>query len=269
MAWLRRNQILIFFALTLALTWALWIPAVQVKLAGGETAFGPDSAVGGLARWAPGIVATLLALLLGGKEGLRQLFRPLRLWRVHVGWYAFALFFNVAVFFAARLVDGVLGRSYEVVSPLVAVYGAQAAMMVPFIILFALPGSFAEELGWRGFAQPRLQERRGALVASLIIGLVWGLWHIPTMIYFGELGASDYPGWLWPVLNMLPTAVLYGWLYNNTRGSLLLVTLFHVGQQLANNLLGLWPGYTDDVIVWIVAVIVAVAGAAGQDKRVD
>ena len=259
-----RYQITLFFLLVIALTWAVWIPATFAKQQGMDSPLAPSSPLGGLARWTPGLVAILLTTLLAGRAGVKALFRPLRIGRVNIFWYAFALFFEVTLFFGARGIDTLLGISYPVTSPLIEVYGARAVMMIPAVILFAVPGALAEELGWRGLALPRLQVRYGALVSSILLGLVWGLWHIPSLVYFGmslmEIGLA--------VIGTIPLAILYTWLYNNTKGSLLLATLFHLGQQLSLNLLGSWPGYTDEILIWVIAILVsAIAGAANLSRR--
>lgn len=253
---MKSRIVALFFILTLAISWLAWVPAALAKLNGEPSLFAPEGFIGGaLARWMPGIVAVLLALYLGGKVELAALLRPLKTWRVGLGWYLFALLFQVGLFFLARLVDGIRGINPEVVSPLVSVYGAEmAALMTPALILSALPGAFAEELGWRGFALPRLQQKTSPLVASLLIAFIWGVWHLPLLVYFGEVPPNDVIGMSIVVLNFVPITLLYTLLYHRTQGSLLLVTLFHLGQQFANNLLGTWPTMTDELITWVLAL---------------
>lgn len=82
-----------------------------------------------------------------------------------------------------------------------------------------------EELGWRGFALPRLQARMSALSASLILGLLWALWHLPLYLTAGHPLSEVFFGWF--LLSILADAILFTWIFNNTRGSLLVVLLFH------------------------------------------
>ncbi len=254
MKFIQRHQVFLFFVLTLSLTWAVWIPAAVARLHGADSPLAPSSPLGGLARWTPGLVAVLLVAVIAGKAGVRALFRPLRSGRVNIFWYAFALCFEVGLFFAAKGIDTLLGHSFTVVSPLVLVYGAQAMLMLPAVILFAVPGALAEELGWRGFALPGLLARYGALFSSLFLGLVWGLWHVPSLVYFG----MTPPEVVLAVVGTVPLAFLYTWLYIRTGGSLLMVVLFHLGQQLSLNLLGSWPGFTDEILMWVIAFLVVV-----------
>jgi uncharacterized protein len=98
-------------------------------------------------------------------------------------------------------------------------------LVVESYLWFALYGGpLNEEPGWRGFALPRLQQRHSPLVASLFVGAVWGLWHLPLHLM------GIYPGGAWGAVirvQELPRAVVFTWLYNRTGGSLLIAVLFH------------------------------------------
>lgn len=262
---MKKNFLVVFFILTFILTWSMWLPAALTQLGGGTSILGPDG-VGQFGRWAPGIVAIILTGIAAGKQGVGALFRPLKIWRVHLGWYLFALLFQPALFLISKWIDvSLLGRTYEIISPL-----ASVTIEAPFIfiavgvIISAIPGAFMEELGWRGFALPRLQNKNTALVAGIILGLIWGGWHIPSMLYFGETNGLTIG---LAVLNTIPLAILFTWLFNNTQGSLLLVTLFHASLQYSNNFLGTIPGGTADIITWLVAMIVLISTGVNHLSR--
>ena len=87
-----------------------------------------------------------------------------------------------------------------------------------------------EELGWRGYALPRLQTRRSALAASAILGTLWGLWHLPRLIANEQAPVIGALGWL--LLGMIPWAIIYTWLSNGTGGSLLLPLLLHAATSV-------------------------------------
>lgn len=267
--WIKRHQILLFFVLTLAISWVIWIPATAAKIHGQTSILAPEGLIGGIARWSPGLVAVLLSFQIFGKPGAGKLLQTLRIWRVGLFWYIFALFFQIVIFYLGKTLDAMFGSLYEVTSPLISVYGSQALLMAPIVILFAFPGAFAEELGWRGYVLPGLQSKLNVLLSSIIVAVFWGVWHIPLLIYFGGLGANDFAGYLLAVVNFIPVAILYTWIYNNTKGSLLLVTLFHIGQQLSNNLLGVLPTHSDEILIWIIAVIIiAIEGVENFSRRV-
>lgn len=245
---IKQNPLVVFLVLTFAITWALWIPAALAKLNGQAPALGPDTFPGGLARWAPGIAAVLVTAVLAGRPGIRDLLRPAVIWRVPIGWYAAALLLPPVLLLLSQGIDSLLGRSAPVVSPLESLSGP-LAFVIPVMVLLAVPGSFAEELGWRGFALPALQDRMNAVNASIVIALFWGAWHIPIYLYYGETGI---PAILLSIFNFIPGSILYTWLYNNTRGSLLPVTLYHAMQQFVNTFWGL-PSTTQDLLGWLVA----------------
>ena len=251
---LKRNLLPIFFILTFTLTWAMWVPATLNKLTGGASILGPDNPIGQIGRWAPGIAAIILTAIIAGKQGVGALFRPLKIWRANIGWYLFALFFQPGLFFVSKLIDSVMGNTYDVVSPLASVQiDAPFIFIIIGVIVSAIPGAFMEELGWRRFALPMLQIKNNALMASIILGLIWGIWHIPSMIFFGETNALSIT---WAVVNFIPATILFTWLYNNTQGSLLLVTLLHASTQYSNNFLGMIPTETANIISWIVAIVI-------------
>jgi len=96
--------------------------------------------------------------------------------------------------------------------------------LVPLFIMNLLSNVW-EEIGWRGFALPRLQNHFNALLASFIMGLIWSLWHLPLMLNPNN-PMSGFP-WYAEIVFSLALTVIYTWMFNSTRGSLLFVTLFH------------------------------------------
>ena len=249
---MKRNSLFIFFILTFVITWAMWFPAALTKLNGGASILGPDNPVGQLGRWAPGIAAIILTGIISGKQGIGTLFRPLKIWRVNIGWYLVTLLYQPLLFFFAKWIDLLFGNTYDVVPPITSVDGPIVFVGLA-VVISAIPGAFMEELGWRGFALPHLQTKNEAVIASAILGLIWGAWHIPSMIFFGETNTLNI---IWSVANFIPVTILFTWIYNNTRGSLLLVTLFHASTQYSNNFLGTIPSETANIVTWLVAIVI-------------
>jgi membrane protease YdiL (CAAX protease family) len=163
--------------------------------------------------------------------------------------------------------------------------------IVPMFILFIITAGLGEELGWTGFLTPRLQARYSALVSSLIRGVLWGFWHIPLFIFSGldhpSLADFPYSGWVsqkgfliamgaFILINQIPWSIFYTWIFNNTRGSLLLVAILH-GSEVwvaywmlstgvdASNFDNYW-GY-GIVMVATAAVIVLAAGAKNLSRK--
>jgi uncharacterized protein len=266
----KRFELPLFFGLSLLISWAVWVPQALAQLGYGGTAIGLDSPLMLLAVWGPGLAALIVAFVSRRTAGWRELLRPLRRWRVGWGWYALVLLFPAAVWALGRGIDALLGRSYALESP-AAAFGAQAAVMLPALILFALPNTLGEELGWRGFALPRLLEARTPLIASVLLGLFWGVWHIPTWI---AQGLADEPaGLLLLVVGIVPLTIIYTWIYNGTAGSLLLVWLFHAADTVTQYLLPRLPTLTDDALVWLAALLViggrwSVVGGGRSAQRI-
>jgi membrane protease YdiL (CAAX protease family) len=140
-------------------------------------------------------------------------------------------------------------------------------LLIVFWFLFEVITN-GEEIGWRGYVLPRLQAKYNALVASLIVGVIWGAWHLPK---FWGVGASSERSFTWFVVAHIALAVLYTWLYNNTRGSLLLVTIFHASGNTAGAFLpisfaatgGFMPNIM--ILLYILAAII-VTILAGPER---
>lgn len=165
-----------------------------------------------------------------GKGAAVTLLKRFLIWRVGWKWYLAALLLP-AVFASAVLLNSALTGSPIDFGSATAhvIFGASAglpAFVLPFFIVDFLTNG--EEMGWRGYVLPRLQAKHGALASSLILGVVWGLWHLPKYMAPGNTSSFALA-----MVKLLAEAVLYTWLYNNTKGSLLLVTLFHAAGNTA------------------------------------
>jgi membrane protease YdiL (CAAX protease family) len=263
---LERFQLPLFFVMSLA-SWVIWIPQAAVALGIRESAIPLDSPANALTVWGPGVAAIVVTLLTVGRGGVRRLFRPIRRWRVGIQWYIFVLLFPVGKWLVAYVLDVLLGQSYELgVSPILSVFGPEQAIMLPIAVVFAFPNTLGEELGWRGFALPKLQAKSSALVSSVIIGLFWGLWHVPTWVAQGVSDLSTLPLFA-EVVSMVPVAILFTWVYNSTKGSLLLVWLFHASMAITGYFVPLLPTVTEKILLWLVAILVVVLARSTRFHR--
>jgi membrane protease YdiL (CAAX protease family) len=217
---LRRHPVAAFFVLTYLMAWALWLPLVILQ---DRTPAALDLVLRILGSSAPSALAVLLIARLHSRAEVRRLLRRLLIGRVGVGWYV-AIVAITAVAVVAVWVSTLLGFPTPVV-----------AVTIPGVLslfLFSIfPGSaLGEELGWRGFALPRLQARRSALAASLITGTVWGGYHLPLFV----LGSPTRPFALFLpfAISCVIMSVFYTWIYNGTGGSVLLAVLLHAATNL-------------------------------------
>jgi uncharacterized protein len=160
----------------------------------------------------------------------------------------------------AYAIDRLLGLEYERGPPLlVNTFTVELAYMVPVAVVFTLPNALGEELGWRGFALPRLQAKYGPIVSSLVLGLFWEFWHIPAWMAWQE---GDTYWWLLflMVVNTVPTTILFTWIYNRSRGSLLQVCLYHASITNTGYFLPKIPSSTETVLLRIFALILVIKG---------
>jgi uncharacterized protein len=224
---IEHHPLLTYFGLTYLLTWLCWVPLV-ILLPGGFQPGGTQASSSHpsllfflfpLGNLVPSIIGIILTRIVGGRGSLRALFGQVVRWRVNPGWYGVALFLTPLVTAGALAFSVALGGSVPAAS-IVAIAGAAlgGAILAPL----------GEESGWRGFALPRMQAQHSALGASIVLGLLWGIWHVPRWIW----GTTASPTLLIPalvlqVLTITAFAVLLTWVYNNTGGSLLLTMLFH------------------------------------------
>jgi uncharacterized protein len=209
-------------------------------------------------------------MALKGGEGAKELFRPLLLWRVGLQWYLVALL-GMAVLAGAAMV---LLVQLDGISPDWAQLGTWF-IVVP-IFLINLLSNVWEEIGWRGFALPRLQARYNALIASLVLGVLWAAWHLPLLLDPNN-PMSDYP--LYTLLiNISAMSIIYTWLYNSTWGSLLLATLFHATANtvafalvttLSPEAFAMHYQYLTWVIVAAAVAVVLVYGAKSLSRQTD
>ncbi len=248
-----------FFALSL-FAWVIWLSQAGRRFGLLPWAPSLQSPLNALTVWSPGLAAIFLAWRGGGKPGVAALFRSLGKWRVSLRWYAVALLLAPAQWVLALAIDRLAGTSYDLgPALLVRTFTAATAFMVPVAVLFTLPNALGEEVGWRAFALPRLQSKYGPLRASVVLGLFWGVWHVPAWLAW----PSSDPSWtslLVMVVNTVPAAILFTWLFNRTGASLLLVCLYHASITNKGYFLPRLPSLTESALVWLVAVVVVLAG---------
>lgn len=272
---IRQRPALSYFALTVAWSYLFW--QVLFTLMPVDPATGPTlqhilwAVLGG----SPSLFGLALTYGTGGRAALRDLLARAGRWRVGLGWYAAALLLmpslNAIIYLLHSLFEG---KAYPVQWAGLA-FGLPAGIMA----------SLLEEFGWRGFALPVLQKRYSALVASLIVGLGWGLWHFRlNLTMMDQYGALTIPLILLSApVGLTAMAVLMTWVHNNARGSMLLMLLFHLSVTSSSFIFGPPPATEGAALLrfhlvsafvqWTaVAIIVAWAGArqlVRTPRRID
>lgn len=269
-----------YFALTFAISWSgllivggagflagsswetdpQFLPAIQTMLLG------------------PSVAGILCTILLSGASGLRELIGRLIRWRVRGRWYAAALF-------SAPLIQGsvlmALSFSAPLYLPPIITSSERADLLLP-AIAYGIVGGLMEELGWTGFAIPRLREQFNVLTTGVIVGVVWGVWHMLQMWWvgstsFGEVAPAVFlPAYFLTAIAALTAyRVLMVWVYDRTR-SLFVAVLMH-GSYITSTLFLLAPPTTGTpflvysgvfvTLLWLaVAVVARTAGLGGVAK---
>ncbi len=239
MTLIKRYPLITFFVLAYAIAWIPWL-FFAVHL----SPF-PILATG------PALAALIVTAIIGGWSGVKALLLRLVQWRVGLRWYAVALLLPVVLWGAAVTLNVLLGAPV----PPVATLAGWPSLVLGFLLYMVFPigGPLGEELGWRGFALPRLQSKRSALAASLIISVLWAGWHLPLIL------GGHIP---WPlILSFIPQLILFTWIYNVTRGSVFVVLVFHAATDaLGDFVYPLFSGadlLRNYVLLAVVASIVA------------
>ena len=214
----RRYAVSTFFALACLITWLIWLPGIAFSR--GLIAWEPPASVHMLGSLGPGLAALILLSAEGGPAAVQAWLRRFVRWRVGLRWY-------VVVAAPVVMVAGLVALLSRL-SGIAPALGPDMWLRVLGAVLFnlVLGGPLGEEGGWRGYALPRLQANRSPLSASLLLGLVWFVWHAPGL--WDPRNPLGQPAVV-PVylLLVLAMSVLLAWLYNHTQGSLLLAVLLH------------------------------------------
>lgn len=206
---------------------------------------------------ATGLFAFVISRLRSPDSGVRSLMAGLVRWRVSPGYYAFALLVLPAAALAGAVLTRLVGQTIQ--PPVIAGHPWQVwvpAVLSSFLLTVLFTGGVCEELGWRGFLLPRLQQRFSPLSASLILAPIWTFWHLPLYLTGIRPLAALLP--FFAMVTLL--SILFTWLYNRTGGSVLLVVLLHA---VVNNYAVLVPRagyYTMAAGVLLVAGLVILDG---------
>ena len=240
-----RDSLVPFFILTFAITWGLG--AIAILLPGQfEALFGKLTDTHPLyfvAVAAPTISATLLTLASEGKPGLAALYARLIRWRFGLRWYGLVLIGIPAL--------GWLVSRFTGSHPL---KEAGTTQQFAWLLVYLLiTGPLGEELGWRGFALPRLLKRFNPFAASLILGFIWGVWHLPSFF----LGGMVQAGLSLPIFLLLAPclAILATWAFQHTGGSVLITVLIHYMVNFSGAILGV-PLPAQAIVMLAAAVLV-------------
>ena len=261
-SWMKNNPVAGFFVLTFLIAWSLWLPLGLLA---------PEQVMLTLpGAWAPTIAAVILVQLSDGFAGVKKFLKKVLHWRVGLRWYLVVLFGIAAI---AYIAIGV-GMLFGIPAPEIRLPGGlPREALIGFLPIFFLVnifvgGPLAEDIGWRGYLLPKLREHMNALNASLIIGIIWAVWHLPFFIFSEWNAAVGYVPFLWFTMLTTSWSLLFAWVYVNTN-SILMPVLFHAAINTTLGTLGvlgqnngnLVPLLINILLTWItVGIVVRVYG---------
>jgi uncharacterized protein len=232
--WVQRHPLLAYFTIAFIGTWVLVIP---LALSTGFNLFTmPDAVLMllfiGSAYPGPFLAALVVTRAIEGKAGVRRLLKSVIQMRVGFRWYLAAIFSMLLIWLAAySLVYRGAPLLELIANPLLLL-----TVFLPWIGFGIFVPSLSEEIGWRGFALPRLQDHHGPVLGSLILGTLHGLWHLPAL-FTAFMGPLRFEQVLPFVLTALAGTFIYTWVFNNARGSVWIVILMHAASNAASIML--------------------------------
>ena len=249
-----RRALIAYLLTAFGVTWLVWWPYVRAAQTGGAP---PSPYLYYLAAFGPLAGAFLAAAIEHGRAGARAL--AMRLLQGPARWLLIGIASPLALVPLAAMLVVLAGQGWPDWSALGS--SGRAPGLGPFALwlLMTLSYGFGEETGWRGYLLPRLQARYSALGATLLLTVIWAVWHAPAFLFregYTTLGVTGMIGFL---IGLLAGAVVLTWLFNSSRGSVLVVALWHGSWNwvaTADGLQGPWVAVMSSLIMVAAVVIV-------------
>ncbi|MEM3381667.1 MAG: type II CAAX endopeptidase family protein [Candidatus Bathyarchaeia archaeon] len=226
-----KRRLFLYFLIAFSFTWLFWIP----KAIASHGLLAPSILIDFLfspfnpAAFGPLVSAFSFTYLDAGKQGVIELLRRGVNYRIRKVWYIPTIFLFPTITGVALLLSILSGEA----TPDLSVLSNPLSIAGGFLYIFFLGGPLEEEFGWRGYALDRLQVRYNAFTSSIILGFMWGAWHLPLFFIPGTYPYCLIPIWGF-MLSIMLGAILFTWLYNNTGGSILAAMLFHTMSNLSH-----------------------------------
>lgn len=217
-----------FFLMAYVFSWVVLIPfilsqwGIFPKSKAFDIFFTANAFVG------PMLAAYIMIRTLEGKESWKKVRKSILSIKVGLNWYLFALIVIPATMFLGMVI---LNRGIPTFNDLTSKFFI--TYIISFVVIFFLGGPLPEEIGWRGFALPRLQSKFGPLKATLLLSVLWAFWHLPHFLTAAQRGGPDsdlstlYIHLPIFILMCFPISIILTWVYNCNRGNLFIVMLVH------------------------------------------
>jgi len=251
-AFIKRHQLISMYILLFALAWSVLIP--QALYSQGLLSAPLPAFLEILTGWAPGIAAVVVTTIVMGRAGVRELLRRFLVWRVGVQWYLTAFFLLAALILGGSGLSILFGGARPTIPAAASPVWQTALVFLIFVLLGFLLNT--EEIAWRGFALPRLQSRYHVLVACILLAIPEVALHLP-LFWVRDNPFYQTVGLFWFSAFSIALVFIYAYIFNKTKGSLLIVTILHASQNAWANLLSdntARPFYFTVALVWMIAI---------------
>jgi uncharacterized protein len=253
---LSTNKELVLYSIaTYAFSWLFWISsAIMFKgtESVGELITSPIFIIlQTMGAAGPTIVAYIFLKKFHHPSDLKTVIARYKIWRVELKWYFISIFLVITISLVSLLLQTVfldtpLGKGHALYDMYQGMGLALLAVLPLVYVAQIFTSPLLEEFGWRGYLQPHLQKIFGVLSASIIIGVIWGFWHLPLIFAYGH-------NLVIAIVSIVCHSILMGWILNSTKGSMLMMLLFHASINVGVNMLS--PGH-ESVIMLIITVVV-------------
>lgn len=257
----RFSHLVGFYGLACLLTWSCWLPILAEKHSL-LNLYGHTERLATLGQFGPFAAAVVLIWIEKGSRGLLDLFRRMVQLNVSPACLAVALLLPPTLFSLAIWINVWLGKqtapTLQVPEPI--------GTALHFFVNLVVGGALGEEPGWRGFALPRLRARYGVLLGSIVLAIAWACWHLPLW-WIAEV-PSSFPVY---VLGMIPLTILFTWLDEWGKGSVLVALLFHASLNTSLIRLPVFPAIVIvNLLFWLVALPIVISrGRAWLSRSPD
>lgn len=290
---MKKYPLLVFFILSLLISWTGWIPYAASKA--GLVNLNIPSEIIWIAEFGPSFSAIIITAFFYGKSDVKKLLKSLLMWKTSFKWYFFAilitpflilvsigfdiLFFNTTYDFSllSQWDNNFINRT-EAFSPSVGIITQLVSFMhtgtfatgLVLLVLAITNGGFSEELGWRGFALSKFQDKPfNFIVSSLFVAFLWALWHTGTLFWQTVFTSTFSEGILFALtylsqylLLVIPLSVLYTFLYNGTNGSILLSIILHAFYNISISIFATalpnFPMILFVILLWVFAILLTI-----------
>ena len=243
-------ELLLFFLLTYLLSWALWIPVVLFSRGLINGPAGLFEGLGYIVPLVPMVSAFILVLKREGKNGLKEFLKKAFQIKLGLWWIPVILLIPLLGFLAHLISLLIFGPTYPVSELLF-----QPLLILALLLFQLLIAGGLEEFGWRGYALPRIEKYMNSLLASIILGVIWGIWHLPLFFAIGTPQHDYMPFALFLGTDII-ISVIMAWMMNNTNKSLVPALIVHSWMNVSFTLFFNEPAQMGNFVPWILGLVI-------------